>query len=705
VTGGPSIPASYPPAARLDLVERRHGVAIADPYRWLENASDPRTVAWMRAQDELFGAVAAGWPGRERWRAEVTRLRETGWLSPPLVRGGRTFFACHEAGSEHPVVRVTENGATRVLVDPLAWDPDGKVVLEAWQPSVEGDLLAFQLSANGTEDCLLRVLDVRTGQVVDGPVDRVRRSPVAWLPGGQRFYYVRRLPPELNPGEERYHRRVFLHRVGSDPGHDVNVFGDGRDKTQFYTVSVTQDGRWVTISATRGTAPAVESWLADLSAGRPEQPGWRKVHQHAPARTRLHVAPGCGPDDPVWLRTDRHAPRGRVMVASPAHLGEDDWRDLIGERPSAVLTGLAVLGGPAIGRRLGLVSWTRHAVSELTVHDLVDGKECARVPLPGTGSVGSLVVQPADGHVAWFHYTDHFTPMTVLRYDASTGTLTRWPDEGDRVSPPDVTVRRMTARSKDGTPVRGFVISGSGDPDRPRPAIVTGYGGFGVSNSPSYSPMALAWVRAGGVFAVACPRGGGEEGREWHLTGRGPHKQNTFDDFDAFASHLVHAGWTSHSRLGILGGSNGGLLVGAALTQHPEKYAAAVCVSPLLDMARYELTGLGPSWVPEYGTAEDPGQLRTLLSYSPYHRVAAGTDYPAVLFLVAGGDTRVDPLHARKMCAALQHASRGPGPVLLGVEQGVGHGARAVSRQVAQDGDCLAFFGAHLGLEPQGERA
>lgn len=690
----------YPPAVRLDLVERRHGLRIADPYRWLEQISDPRAIAWARAQEALFNKVADRWPSRHQWRAELRRLTEANSISPPLIRGGRVFFACLESGADHPVLLVAENGATKVLVDPLAWDPGGRVVLEAWQPSLEGDLVAFQLSANGTEDCLLRVIDVRTGQVVDGPIDRVRRSPVAWLPGGQQFYYVRRLPPKPQPGEELYHRRVWLHRIGADPGHDVNIFGDGRDKTQFYTVSVTYDGRWITVGTIRGTDPAVELWLADLSASRPEQPGWRQVRQHAPARTRLYMTPGCGPDDPLWLRTDRCAPRGRIVMASPARPDESHWRELIGQRPGAVLTGLALLGGPALKRRLGLVSWTRHAVSELTVHDLADGTECGRVALPGMGTIGPVLVQPAGGHVAWFDYTDHATAMMVFRYDASTGELTRWPDDEVSISASEVAVRRVTTQSKDGTAISGFVISATGQPDRPRPAILTGYGGFGVSLAPSYSPMALAWARSGGVFAIACVRGGGEEGRDWHMAGRGPHKQNTFDDFDAFGDYLVQDGWTSRDKLGIIGESNGGLLVGAALTQHPEKYAAAVCQSPLLDMARYERSGLGPSWAGEYGSADDPDQLRTLLSYSPYHHVVPGVAYPPTLFVVADGDTRVDPLHARKMCAALQHASCAQGPVILEVERGVGHGRRAVSSQVAREGDCLAFLGNHLGLTP-----
>jgi prolyl oligopeptidase len=243
-----------------------------------------------------------------------------------------------------------------------------------------------------------------------------------------------------------------------------------------------------------------------------------------------------------------------------------------------------------------------------------------------------------------------------------------------------------------------FIVAPSGVPDRPRPTILTGYGGFGASMVSAYLPEALAWAKAGGVYAAACLRGGREEGEQWHQDGRGPHKQNVFDDFDAAADHLVRTGWTTPGRLGILGRSNGGLLVGATVTQHPEKYGAVVCLAPLLDMVRYERSGMGPSWVPEYGSAEDPEQLSTLLAYSPYHRVEPGIAYPPVLLGVADGDTRVDPLHARKMCAALQFASSGPGPVVLRAEHGVGHGMRSLSSSVALQADCLAFLATHLGL-------
>ncbi|WP_030319464.1 prolyl oligopeptidase family serine peptidase [Streptomyces flavochromogenes] len=729
----------YPHAERQDVVQELHGVRVPDPYRWLENADSAETRRWSAEQEALYAAERAALPGLERWEAEVSALGAGDRVRSPKVRGGRVFWLRQETGQEHPVLVVAEAGAgagasrgsvsARVLLDPHALDPSGRTVLDAWEPSVEGDLLACQVSRDGTEDSTLRVIDVATGDIVDGPLDRVRKSSVGWLPGGGAFYYVRRLDPRLNPGEERYHRRVCLHRVGTPADADTVVFGEGRDKTQFYSVSVTEDGRWLGITATLGTGRGTDVYLADLSAAPLDRPLLRPVQEGMGAATRLHAVPGTGPADRVWLRTDRDAARGRVVACRPdeLHRGPDAWHEVVPERPDAVLTHLVVLSGPELKNPLGLAAWTRDTVAEVTLHDLVEGRQVATVPLPGTGAVGDFSAVGSGGHEAWFAYTDFVTPVRVLHFDARTRRLTRWErdartagdpgDPGGPVGPATggpangrpatggAMTRQVAFPSRDGTTVRMFVISPDGRPDRPRPALLTGYGGFGRTMSPRYRAQVLAWVRAGGVFAWAGLRGGGEEGEAWHRAGSGAHKQNTFDDFAAAADRLVEAGWTEPGRIAIMGGSNGGLLVGAALTQEPGKYAAVVCSSPLLDMVRYERSGLGPSWTPEYGSAQDPARFPVLFGYSPYHRVTPGAAYPAVLLTAADGDTRTDPLHARKMCAALQHATSGTGPILLRLEHGVGHGDRSASRAAALQAECLAFLASHVGLPAPGSAA
>jgi prolyl oligopeptidase len=681
---------AYPPAHRLDLVEELHGHRVADPYRWLEDPDSPETAAWRAAQEELVQAHLASLPGRDRLRTRLTGLLSAGAAGTPAWRAGRAFWTRRQPGQEHGVLHWRDgSGEARPLLDPTALDPSGATTLDAWAPSKEGRLLAYQLSSGGDEESALQVLDVETGAAVDGPIDRCRYSPVAWVPGGDAFYYVRRLPPEQVPaGEEQFHRRVWRHRVGSDPAEDELVWGEGLDPTNYYGCSVSRDGRWLVVTASAGTAPRDDVWVWELEAGSPSAAGPVEVQVGVDARCSAWV----GRDGRLWLLTDRDAPRGRLCVADPQD--PTAWRTLVPEDPEAVLEDVELLadGGLVLLR-------SRHAVSEVTV--LRDGAETP-VPLPGLGTVSGLSGHPEGGDEVWLGWTDTTTPPRALRYDARTGEVDVWDDAPGTVDLPTVSARMVEFPSKDGTTVRALVVSAAGSstcgPDRPRPTVLYGYGGFGVSLTPAWTTSALAWVEAGGVWVVANLRGGSEEGEQWHRDGMRGAKQNVFDDFAACAAHLVAEGWTTREQLGIYGGSNGGLLVGAALTQDPEAYAAVVCSAPLLDMLRYEQFGLGRTWNDEYGTAADPEEFGWLLSYSPYHRVEQGARYPAVLFTVFDGDSRVDPLHARKLCAALQAATSSDRPVLLRDERGVGHGARSVSRTVGLSVDVLGFLAAHTGL-------
>jgi prolyl oligopeptidase len=705
----------YPDARRLDLIEDLFTYRVPDPYQWLEDAGSEETRAWLRAQDELFTAYRGALPGTGRLAGRIREFTGAGHVGIPAWRGTRQFFTRRLPEQEHAVLCTAEPGevagtaagaadpgAGRPLIDPAAIDPSGRTTLDGWHPDKEGRLLAYQLSEGGNEESVLRVMDVETGEQVDGPIDRCRYSRIAWLPGGKAFYYTRRLPPDAVPrGEEQYHRRVYLHRVGTSAEDDVLIFGEGRDKTTYYSASVSRDDRWLAISAARGTQPRNDLWLADLTASSPSAPDLRVVQEGVDARTGVRV----GRDGRLYVFTDAGAPRGRLAVADPADPGPAGWRDLLAEDPEAVLEGYAILDGPAgdAPRPVLLALWTRHAISEITVHDLATGERTGTVPLPGPGTVGGISERPEGGHEAWFSYTDNTTPTTILHYDARTGETRVWARAPGSVPAPAVTARQIAYQSGDGTEVRMLVVSSDpgARPSAPRPAILYGYGGFGISLTPAYSATILAWVEAGGVYAIAGLRGGSEEGEDWHRAGMLDRRQCVFDDFHAAAEKLIADGWTTPEQLGIYGGSNGGLLVGAAITQRPDLYAAAVCSAPLLDMVRYERFGLGETWNTEYGTATDPEQLGWLLSYSPYHHVTDGVEYPSVLFTVFDNDSRVDPVHARKMCAALQHAtSASPGsrPILLRREADVGHSSRAVSRSVALYADILAFLASHTGL-------
>ena len=738
-----SIPGGYPAARRLDLVEELHGHRVADPYRWLEDPGSAETRAWLAAQEALWDRCRPGLPRREELTGRVRELLRVGAVGLPAWRGTTRFALRREPDQEHAVLYVSdhensglpEGGAEpgRVLIDPVAIDPTGRTTLDAWQPDHEGRLLAYQLSHGGDEESLLRVMDVATGAVVDGPIDRCRYSGVAWLPGGKAFYYTRRLPPEAVPEDESmYHRRVYLHVVGTPAETDTEVFGAEREKTSYFGVSVSRDGRWLIISTSVGTAPREDIWIADLAAGDPAAPVLLPLMVGLDAM----ASPRVGRDGRLYVFTDLNAPRGRICVADPPDArpmaetaivsgthpaptrgddppyppqwpGPDGWRDLVPEDSSAVLRSYAILDGRELERPVLVASRTRHAVSEVSVHDLATGELVSVLELPGIGTVGGIGERPEGGHEAWFGYTDYTTPPVVLRYDALAGSVDTWaappgaPAPGGNGRPPAVTASQVTYRSKDGTPVRMVIIEPSGETtgrSGEKSCILYGYGGFDISQTPGYSANILAWVEAGGVYAVAGLRGGSEEGEEWHRAGMLDRKQNVFDDFHAAAEHLISSGVTSPSRLAVWGGSNGGLLVGAAVTQRPDLFTAAVCSAPLLDMVRYERFKIGATWNVEYGSAAKPEELGWLLGYSPYHRVTDGVAYPAVLFTVFVNDTRVDPLHGYKMCAALQHATASDRPVLLRAEGQVGHGQRAVSLTAALAGDCLAFVAQQTGL-------
>jgi prolyl oligopeptidase len=681
----------YPQTERLELVEDLHGHRVADPYRYLEDVTDPRTVAWSMAQDQLYEAQRAAWPARDGFHARLSTLHAVGSVSAPVWRGDRAFTLHREPDQDHSVLLVREpDGVERVLIDPMAIDPSGETTLDFYQPSPDGDRLAYGLSEGGTENSVVRVMDVVTGEIIDGPIDRARHTIIAWLPDGTAFFYARQLPDDAI--EDAYlYRRVHRHLVGADPDSDEVVFGEGSGRGMYYGLSVSPDGRWLIVAPQRGTDDRNDVYLADLAV---DPARFTAVQTGVDAATTMEI----GHDGRAYLLTNRDAPRWRLCVADPAALaaGYSAWQTLLPEDPTAVLVDYVRLDGPQMSRPAIVARRIRHAISELTVHDLQTGAPMHDIALPGIGAVEELTARK-HGHEAWFSYTDFTTPGQILRYDATTAAVDVWATPaGDARTSVRVITKHVTFQSYDDTDVRLFLVAQAEPAPGPARAILYGYGGFNLVRPPVYDPYILAWIEQGGIFALVSLRGGGEEGEAWHQAGRRGAKQNVFDDFASAADWLVAQGLTTPAQLAIFGGSNGGLLVGAALTQHPEKYGAVVCSAPLLDMIRYERFGLGETWNGEYGSAADPTEFEWLYAYSPYHHVTEGAAYPAVVFTVFEGDTRVDPLHARKLCAALQHATSSGKPVLIRREQNVGHASRAVSRTVDLAADRLAFFTAML---------
>jgi prolyl oligopeptidase len=682
----------FPPVAanRVDVVELLGPHRIADPYRWLEDASDPGTVSWLAGQHELYQQARRGWHRRDWFRRRLDELTAYEECWPPVWRGPRAFYACRGTDDEHLSLRIRActqagepGGTERTVVDPMRLDPAGRTTLDAWVPSWDGRLVACLFSTGGTEQAVLRVLDADSGAFVGSPVTGCRSPAVAWLPGRAAFYYVGEGPDGTGP-------RVLLHEAQGPAGSDPVVFGAGFGELTELDIVLDRTGQRLLVTVVTDLSSSTEIWLVEQpGTGGPESAGYRIAA--CPDGWSV-VWPGN--DGRLYLLTDHQAPRGQIMVADAAAARTDRGRTLVPEDPVAVIESMAVLDGQELARPLLVVARSQAGRSTLSCHDLRTGGQLWHIPLPGAGVVTELTCRQQGGHEAWFSYTDPLTPPAIYHYDATSQAVTGW-RQSPAVSPRGVCVTEVRYPSADGTPVRMLLTRPAGA-SGPLPTILHAYGAFGEAQQPEYYPLALAWAEAGGILAIPYVRGGGEEGESWHEAGMLANKQRGIDDLIAAAEHLIKLGLAEPSAIGVKGFSAGGLLAAAAFIQRPELFAAAECTSPLLDMARYELTGAGQLWSGEFGSREDPEELGWMLDYSPYHNVADGTEYPAVLLATFDGDTRVDPMHARKMCAALQHATSSGRPVLLRTEPGVGHGGRSRSAWLGYFADVLGFFAQHL---------
>jgi prolyl oligopeptidase len=674
-------PVTYPAARRADVVDDYFGTKVPDPYRWMEQRQDNAELdEWLAAQDALCQPWLAALPGRDKWRAAQARLLP-GTVGPPAVRAGRLYFQRREPGEQHAkLFERAADGSERVLFDPMVEDPTGLTTLDVASVSPDASRLVIGVSAGGSEDTAIRVLDVATLELIDGPIERTRYTSIGWLSDSSGFFYVRRVT------EEAFNRRVWRHVIGSPIEDDQLLFGEGRDPSTYYAVNASSDGRWLLITASVGTEPRNDLYIVDLAGDGAVRP----VIEGADAQTYGEVF-----DDKLYLLTSLDAPKKRIVVTDPAAPGPEHWTEVVPEAQSVLVDADFNAGGIVLARE-------NHAATEITIVDPATGQTRA-VTLPGTGTA-MLVGQHDHSANVWLHYTDFVNPGTVLHVGVDTGDVTTWATTPGALPPSsDVLVRQHTYTSHDGVEVRMFVIAKGDASNGPRPTILYGYGGFNISLSPAYSSLIQAWVDAGGVYAFTNLRGGSEEGEDWHRAGMRENKQNVFEDFIAAARYLKAEGWTTTEQLGIYGGSNGGLLVGATLTQWPEEISAVICSAPLLDMLRYEKFGLGITWNDEYGRADDPVEFQWLYGYSPYHKVRDGVAYPSVLFTSFDNDARTDVMHPRKMCAALQFAtSSDPDakPILFRREADVGHSVRSTDRTLDLGADQLSYFAHQLGLAP-----
>jgi prolyl oligopeptidase len=675
----------YPESPRIDVIETLHGIEIVDPYRWLETGTGDDIAEWTAAQNKLTRALLDQFENyRDHLRQELEQLYFVTSTSIPGRFGDKFFFSQREAAQDHAVIYVRDgslDAEPQVVLDPNKFSEDGTVALDWWVPSPDGKLVVYGKSESGSEESTLYLRDVETATDLALEIPNTRACAIGWDPDGQGFHYTRYPEKGTVPaGDENFFRRVFYHKFGTDWRNDPMVFGDDMQRETWTSVGTSSDYRYKFFGA------SIDWTKNDL---------WiRKVGAEEMKPIAVGLDGGFGGDvlgDKLYIRTNYEAPRYRVLVMPVDNPGPDHWKTLIPEG-EGVIDGMRIVGGKLVLHVL------EDAYSRLKIYNL-DGTLEKELELPTLGSIGGFSGEP--DHPELFYRFDSFAyPDTNFVHNLKTGE-NRVLDRVDvDINFDQYTTEQVWYRSKDNTRVPMFIVKKKDTPrDGQRPTLLYGYGGFNNAMTPFLYRAAFDWLDRGGLFAVANIRGGGEFGKEWHLAGRMENKQNTFDDFIAAAEYLIRENYTNRDKLAVRGGSNGGLLMGAIMTQRPELFQAVVCGVPLLDMLRYHKKEIGALWIPEYGNPDDPEHFKFIYAYSPYHNVTKGTAYPATLFRTAETDTRVDPMHARKMTAMVQWATSANEPILLWVEPKAGHGAgmplsKAIDRQL----DIWTFIAWQLGV-------
>jgi len=685
----PSAPTTslpYPTTPRVDQTDDYFGTVVADPYRWLEDVDSTQSRAWIAEQNALTASVLATVPQRDAIHARLTQLWDYERRSVP-ERAGELYAYYRNTGLQNQTVLwVTRDLAEpgRVLLDPNTLSEDGTVALSIASFSEDGSRLAYGISSSGSDWVEWRVRDVATGADLPDIVRWSKFSGASWRRDGSGFYYSRYDEPaaETRFKDATYFHKVYFHRLGTPQSTDVLVYERPDHKDWSLNAHTTEDGRYLLIDSTRGSDPNNRLFLQDLSTGGPV------VELLAEGDARYSYLANDGPT--FYLCTTKDAPRARVIAFD---VREHSVREIVAESADA-LNDVSFFGDRIVA------SYLRDALAYVAVYRL-DGALVGEVALPGLGTVTGFGGKRA-AQETFYAYTSYTEPITIYRYDIATAESTRVFAPRLAYDAMALTSEQVFFTSKDGTRIPMIVTSKKGTPrDGSAPVILYGYGGFDISLTPAFSSAAIVWLEMGGVYAVANLRGGGEYGEAWHLAGTRRRRQNVFDDFIAAAEYLIDERWTTTPKLAIHGGSNGGLLVGACMTQRPELFGAALPAVGVMDMLRFPCFTIGWAWTSDYGSPDDPDDARTLLSYSPYHNLHEGTHYPPTFVTTADHDDRVFPAHSFKFAAALQHAQGGSAPVLLRVETKAGHGlGKPTSKVIDEVADRYAFLVKTLGFEP-----
>lgn len=675
----------YPITQKKPVSDVYFGTEVIDPYRWLEDDRSEETGAWVKAQNQVTQAYLQQLPGRDRLRDRLTRLMDYERESAPFIEGDYTYFYRNDGLQNQSVVYRIKNGSTEeeIFLDPNTFSDDGTVSMSSLRFSDDGSMAAYQLSEGGSDWRTIHIIDTATREPVDEVIRNVKFSGISWR-GNEGVYFSRYDQPDGSElSAKTDHHKLYYHAIGTPTSQDILVFGaDADQKYRYVSGSVSEDNRYLAIYAANTTS-GNELYLQDLSA---ETQALITILDHEGSDTSLVHTEG----DTLFFQTNLDAPNTKLARATLSSPTPDAWSDVIPE--TANVLDLSTGGGYFFAH------YMVDAISHITQYDTA-GEKVRTIDLPGPGTASGLSGK-VGADTLYYTFTNYKTPSTLYRLDPSSGETAVYRASKAQFASGDYESKQVFYTSKDGTRVpmiithkTGLALNGE------NPAMLYGYGGFNISLTPSFSSTIAAWLEEGGIYAVANMRGGGEYGKAWHLAGTKMQKQNVFDDFIAAGHYLVEQGYTSHSRLAIRGGSNGGLLVGAVMTQQPDFAAVALPAVGVMDMLRYHTFTAGAGWAYDYGTANDSAEMfQYLLGYSPVHNVRAGVHYPATLVTTADHDDRVVPAHSFKFAAHLQDKQAGDAPVLIRIETDAGHGAGTpTSKIIDQYVDIFAFTLHHLG--------
>ena len=669
-----------PPATHRDhVVDVMHGVRIPDPYRWLENQHSPETRAWINAENKYTHSILSHVPGRQALVKRLAELERVDVTRMPIERNGRYFYMKRLATQDLFTIDVRNGleGRERVLVDPAPMSASHTTTVHLLDVSRDGTLVAYGIRQGGADELTIKFRNVDTGHDLPDVLPKARYEDVSITPGEKGIYYSR---------QEATGPRVYYHAMGSNSATDRQIFGHGYGPDKGISAELSEDGRFLLITVYYGSAAEqTDLYLQDVKAGGPIRPIVKNVH----AQFMGEVGGGA-----VFISTDLNAPRGRIFSASLAEPGRAHWKEIIPQSDS-VIRSFGLAGGKL------MVNYTRDATSSLKIFNR-EGRAEGQIAFPTLGTVSGISGRWNSDN-AFFQFNSFAVPPTIYQYNVKTGHRSGWAQMKVPLDTGDFELKQVWYHSKDGTRVPMFLLYKKGlKPDGKVPTLMTAYGGFDISMTPTFNPEAVVWGEEGGLFALPNLRGGGEFGEAWHRAGMFQHKQNVFDDFYAAAEWLIRNGYTNPSKLAITGRSNGGLLMGAAMTQRPHLFRAVVCGFPLLDMLRYQKFLVARFWVSEYGSTDNPAQFKYIYAYSPYQHVRKGVRYPAALFVSGDSDTRVAPLHARRMCALMQWANASGKPILLHYDTSAGHsGGLPLPKQIGETARETEFLLWQLGVNPR----